>query len=252
MEIPIPTKSEQTAIATALSDTNTLIDNLEKLIAKKQNIKQGVMQELLTGRKGLSGFNSEWETFKLGEIAEIKDGTHQTPRYVEFGIPFYSVENVTRNDYQKVKFISEIEHLFLTKNFKIGKGDILMTRIGSIGDMKYVDWEVNASFYVSLALLKIKPGFSAKFICHYSNSSFFKKELELNSLVSAIPKKINLGNISNIRIMIPSSFEEQTAIAKLLGDMDIEIKTLEQKLNKYKMIMQGMKQVLLTGKIRLS
>ena len=69
-----PTKSEQTAIATALSDTDALIENLEKLIAKKRNIKQGVMQELLTGRKRLAGFNRDWVKIKTGEVADIHKG----------------------------------------------------------------------------------------------------------------------------------------------------------------------------------
>ncbi len=65
-----------------------------------------------------------------------------------------------------------------------------MTRIGSIGDCKLVDWDVNASFYVSLSLLKIKSGNSAEYICHYSKTASFKKEADINSLQSAIPKKI--------------------------------------------------------------
>lgn len=70
----VPPKSEQTAIATALSDTDALIENLEKLIAKKRNIKQGVMQELLTGRKRLAGFIGKWVTIKIGEVADIHKG----------------------------------------------------------------------------------------------------------------------------------------------------------------------------------
>lgn len=251
MQIPIPPFPEQIAVANALNDADALISRLEELIAKKRNIKQGVMQELLTGKKRLPGFSGTWKEKKLGEIAEIKDGTHQTPKYVNSGIPFYSVENITRNNFRDTKFISKEEHSFLTKDHKIEKGDILMTRIGSIGDCKYVDWDVNASFYVSLALLKIRKHYSARFICYYSNSVFFKKEIELNSLQLAIPKKINLGQISNVRLEIPQSFEEQAAIVQILGDMDTEIEQLEQKLDKYRMIKQGMMQELLTGKIRL-
>jgi type I restriction enzyme, S subunit len=246
-----PTKAEQEAIAEALSDADALIESLEKLIAKKRNIKQGIMQQLLTGKKRLPGFSGEWEAKKLGEIAGIKDGTHQTPKYVRSGIPFYSVENVTRDDFKDTKFISEEEHSFLTKDYKIEKGDILMTRIGSIGDCKYIDWDVVASFYVSLALLKIRKGCSAKFLSYYSNSAYFKNELDLNSLLSAIPKKINLGQIANVRLEIPKSFKEQIAIAQVLSDMDAEIEALEKKRDKYKMMKQGMMQELLTGRTRL-
>ena len=244
MQIPIPpTKSEQTAIANALSAADALVNSIEKLIAKKRNIKQGAMQKLLQPSEG-------WEVMKLGEIAEVKDGTHQTPTYVEAGIPFYSVETVTNNSFDNSKFISEEDHKILTKSFKIEKGDILMTRIGSIGDCKLINWDVNASFYVSLALLKIKVGFSANYICHYSKTEKFKKETDINSLQSAIPRKINLGPISNIKIELPD-YKEQIRIANILSDMDNEIIALETKLEKYRKIKLGMMQNLLTGKIRL-
>lgn len=243
IHIPLPKRHEQTAIATALSDADALINSLEKLIAKKRNIKQGAMQQLLKPKEG-------WEVKKLGEIAEVRDGTHQTPTYVKSGIPFYSVESVTNDDFKNTKYITEEAHKLLTKTFKIEKGDILMTRIGSIGDCKLIDWDVNASFYVSLALLKIKSGYSAEYIYHFSKTAYFKKEADINSLQSAIPKKINLGPISNIKIQMPD-YDEQTRIATILSDMDAEIQTLETKLEKYRKIKLGMMQNLLTGKIRL-
>ncbi|PKP33298.1 MAG: restriction endonuclease subunit S [Bacteroidetes bacterium HGW-Bacteroidetes-16] len=241
--VNLPSLPEQKAIAQVLSDTDNLIHALEKQITKKRLIKQGAMQELLRPKKG-------WKVKKLGEIAEVRDGTHQTPTYVKIGIPFYSVESVTNNDFINTKYITREAHKSLTKKFRIERGDILMTRIGSIGDCKLIDWEVNASFYVSLALLKIKPGYSQSYICHYSKTSNFRKEAELNSLQSAIPKKINLGPISNIIIEMPD-YEEQTRIAAILSDMDKEIEALEKKLAKYQQLKQGLMQNLLTGKIRL-
>ncbi|MEB2296061.1 MAG: restriction endonuclease subunit S [Ignavibacteria bacterium] len=245
------TKAEQTAIAQVLSDTDELISSLEKLIEKKKLIKQGTMQQLLTGKKRLPGFSGEWEVKKLGDVAEIRDGTHQTPVYVDDGIQFYSVENITENNFTNTKFISLEEHKRLTKTYKIEKGDILMTRIGSIGDCKLINWDVEASFYVSLALLKIKKGYSNKFIAHLIKSYDFQKEIELRSLQWAVPKKINLGAISAIDIKIPTDVTEQDAIAEVLNNIDSDIESLEQKLNKYKLIKQGMMQNLLTGKIRL-
>ena len=161
---------EQTAIAAALSDVDSLISALTKKIEKKKAIKQGLMQQLLTGKKRLSGFNDKWKSMLLGDIAEVKDGTHQTPQYVKSGgKPFYSVENVTADDFKNVKHISLEEHKALTSNYRIEKGDVLMTRIGSIGCCKYVDWDVDASFYVSLALLKINEKYDSKFISYLSN-----------------------------------------------------------------------------------
>ena len=262
--IPIPPLAEQHRIAKALSDVDALIFTTEKLIQKKKNIKQGTMQNLLTGKKRLPGFATtrklkqtelgeipeDWEVKKIKNFAKVFDGTHQTPHYVDVGIPFYSVENVTANDFEHTKLISEEEHRVLTSKVKIEKGDILMTRIGSIGDCKYVDWESNASFYVSLALIKCDKSVDAKFVAYYSNSLQFKKELELRSLITAIPQKINLGPISEIVLFMPSK-EEQTAIANVLSSMDKEIESLTTKLEKYRNLKTAMMQQLLTGKVRL-
>jgi type I restriction enzyme, S subunit len=249
--IQLPPLPEQRAIATALSDVDGLLRGLDRLIAKKRDLKQAAMQQLLTGQTRLPGFHGEWEVKRLGELATIKDGTHQTPRYVQTGVLFYSVEHVTSGDFTNTKYISEEEHKFLTRTAKIERGDILMTRIGSIGDCKLIDWDVEASFYVSLALLKIRSGYSAAFISHYSNTAAFKKEAELHSLQSAIPMKINLGPISNVKVELPPTLAEQTAIAEVLTEMDAELAALEQRGEKTRALKQAMMQELLTGRIRL-
>ena len=246
-----PAKSEQTRIATALYNIDALISEMGRLIEKKRAIKQGAMQQLLTGKKRLKGFSEPWVEKKLGELSSIYDGTHQTPHYVDNGVPFYSVENVTANDFVNTKYISEKEHKQLSARVKIELGDVLMTRIGSIGKCKYVDWNPKASFYVSLALLKCVDSVDAKFVSYYSNSKQFKNEIELRSLFMAIPQKINLGPISEIIMIVPPSREEQSAIASILTSMDNEISALEAKKAKYEQIKQGMMQQLLTGKIRL-
>ena len=187
---------EQKQIAETLSGIDSLISKLQELIVKKKNIRQGTMQRVLTGKNRLQGFSSEWKDTTLGNICDIKDGTHQTPHYVESGIPFYSVETVTNDDFTHVKYISLEEHERLTSSYKIENGDVLMTRIGSIGKGKYVDWNPNASFYVSLALLKFRGNKPlANFIALLTGTEEFQKEAELHSLQFAIPMKINLGQI---------------------------------------------------------
>lgn len=193
---------------------------------------------------------THWEIKSLGEVAMIKDGTHQTPKYVASGIPFFSVEHVTSGNFRDTKFISEKEHRFLTRSSKIEKGDILMTRIGSIGDCKLIDWEVDASYYVSLALLKIRSGYSAGYIAQYSKSASFQKEIELHSLQSAIPKKINLGPISEVRVAIPPR-DEQFAIAEALSEVDRLLAGLDCIIAKKRDLKQAAMQQLLTGQTRL-
>ncbi len=204
-----PTKNEQKKITTLLLEICALIEKMDILIEKKKNIKQGTIQKLLTRKIRLKDFDEKWIYQKLGDITkDIRDGTHQTPTYVKNGIPFYSVENITNNNFTNTKYISKKEHQKLTKSFKIEKNDILMTRIGSIGDCKLIDWDVNASFYVSLSLLKLNNKIYPQFMYQYSKSSQFKKELEIRSLLWAVPKKINLENISDVPLYTPKYKDE--------------------------------------------
>src|SRR5699024_7491874 len=93
----------------------------------------------------------DWQVKKLGEVAEkICDGSHTTPKYVNKGIKFFSVENITNNEFEDTKFISEDEYKFISERCLLEKNDILMTRIGSLGKTKLIDWDVKAGIYVSL------------------------------------------------------------------------------------------------------
>jgi len=195
---------EQCAIAKALSDVDQLIGALDKLIAKKRDLKQATVQQLLSGKIRPKEYSEEWETKRLGQLCRsIVDGTHFTPEYVDDGIPFYSVENVTANDFTNTKFISASEHEQLIKRCKPERGDILLTRIGSIGDTKLIDWDVNASIYVSLALVKVSECVDARYLYCYTKSQQFIKDIEDRSLLNASPKKINMGDIASVPIFLP-------------------------------------------------
>lgn len=103
------------------------------------------------------------------------DGTHSTPKYKDYGVPFYSVENVTNRDFKNHKFISREEHLSISSRCKVEKGDIIMTRIGSIGDAVLVDWDYESSIYVSLALLKTNENILAEYLVQYMATGEFKR-----------------------------------------------------------------------------
>jgi len=167
-------------------------------------------------------FHEEWEEFKLKDIAKMYDGTHQTPKYVQQGIPFYSVENVTANNFSKTKYIAKDIFEKENKRVKIEQGDILMTRIGDIGTAKYIDWNVQASFYVSLALIKPNKSYSGQYIAHYISTNKFQSELWNRTIHVAFPKKINLGEIGECLINIPCS-SEQNQIAACLSLIDERI-----------------------------
>ena len=89
-----------------------------------------------------------WQEMKLGDVSRIFDGTHQTPEYTKSGIPFYSVEHVTANDFSDTKYISEEVFKKESERISIEKGDILMTRIGDVGTARHINWDVRASFRI--------------------------------------------------------------------------------------------------------
>jgi type I restriction enzyme S subunit len=205
--------------------------------------------EALQPKLRFHAFKDDWILKKLNEISKIYDGTHQTPEYVDLGVPFYSVEHVTANQFESTKFISEDVFEKENKRVKLEKGDILMTRIGSIGVTKYIDWDVNASFYVSLALLKIKKNYNSEFVNHFISSPFFQSELWKRTIHVAFPQKINLGEIGDCMVILPS-IEEQLKIANFLSLVDKKINLQTRKktlLEKYK---KGIMQKIFNQEIR--
>ncbi len=188
----------------------------------------------------------------LGQLSKsITDGTHFTPIYTKAGIPFYSVENVSANEFEDTKFISESDHLKLIKRCQPQKGDILMTRIGSLGRTKLISWDCNASIYVSLALIKPNLTVSTDYLYAYSQSNFFYKSVINRSLVNAIPQKINMQDIAAIPIPFPPQKVEQEAIAAALRDAEEAVGLLDTFIAKKRDVKQASMQQLLTGRTRL-
>ncbi|KZZ05755.1 hypothetical protein A3746_03655 [Oleibacter sp. HI0075] len=253
--LSLPPLPEQKKIAQILSTWDKAITTTEQLLANSQQQKKALMQQLLTGKKRLLDkngvrFSGEWQVLPLGHLTNIFDGTHSTPKYVEDGVPFYSVEHLTANDFSKTKFISEEVFDKENKRVKLERGDILMTRIGDIGTAKHLDWDVRASFYVSLALVKASESFDSEYMTQYINSNIFRSELWKRTIHVAFPKKINLGEISNCLVVIPS-LEEQQKIAAVLSTADQEISAIQQKLDALKQEKKALMQQLLTGKRRV-
>lgn len=176
----------------------------------------------------------DWSSDKLEKLTtRILDGTHATPSYQEYGIPFYSVESITNNDFTNTKYISNEDHQKLIKRCKPEKGDILMTRIGSIGDTKLIDWDVNASIYVSLALIKPNEKIDTNYLYNYTKFFEFKRELYKRTLQNAVPQKINLSEISKVEIRYPKSLEEQKKIVDILSTWDSAIELRERLIRRY-------------------
>lgn len=192
-------------------------------------------------------FSGEWQVKKLGDVARIYDGTHQTPKYVDKGIPFYSVEQVTADDFKNTKFVAN--EVYNAEKVKLEKGDILMTRIGDIGTAKYLDWDVRASYYVSLSLIKPNDEVDGKYIEKYISTNEFQSELWRRTIHVAFPKKINLGEIGDCVVRIPQK-SEQEKIAEFLTAVDARIAAGEQKLASLAQYKKAVMQQIFSQQIR--
>lgn len=247
------TKIEQTAIASALSDIDALITSLEKLIAKKRNIKQGAMQELLKPKKG-------WEMKRLGEISTLKgrigwQGLKQTEFTMNQHQPFL-ITGMNFKDgeiaWDEVYHISE-ERYEVAKEIQLKHGDVLMTKDGTIGKLLFVEsipYPGKASLNSHLLLFRpIKKSYYPKFLYYQLGSENFKEFVESSKSGSTF-FGISQSSVSGYKALFPK-YEEQVFIADTLSDMDEELSGLESKLEKYRQIKSGMMQNLLTGKIRL-
>jgi len=237
--IPFPSPSEQRAIATALSDVDGLIASLDQLIAKKRDMKQAAMQELLTGKRRLPGFSGEWEMKRLGEIAGIVMG--QSPSSSNYNTKGLGLPLIQGN--ADIANRMTITRIFTTEITKRGKcGDILMSVRAPVGEISL------ATFDVCLGRGVCAIRFPNDYMYHYLVSQEPSwARLSKGSTFDSV----NSADVKALEVNLPSDTAEQTAIATILSDMDTEIAALEQKRDKTRLLKQGMMQELLTGRIRL-
>ncbi|ELX5872237.1 restriction endonuclease subunit S [Escherichia coli] len=269
--IALPKINEQIAIATALSDVDALISELEKLIAKKQAIKTATMQQLLTGRTRLPQFAlredgtpkgtkpselgeipEDWEILGLGAL--FQPSVSKKPIKPKSLVSFVGMQDVTEQAQLST------QHLLAIENVKSGftyfeRGDVLVAKItpcfenGKGCHTETLSTDIgfgSTEFHV----LRATDNSDSRFIYYWSNRNVFRKSLESEMVGSAGHRRVPLSAIAKYTIPVPPK-EEQTAIATILSDMDDEIQALEQRLGKTRQIKQGMMQELLTGKTRL-
>lgn len=238
--IPLPPIPEQQAIASALSDVDALITALEQLITKKRNIKQGAMQQLLTGKKRLPEFSGAWEVKTLKETTDCLDNLR---------VPLNDAQrSQMQGDYPYCGANGILDHV---NDYVIDDDIILIAEDGGYFDeysYRPIAYRIVGKCWVNnhAHILKAKEGFYQNFIFY----SLVHKNI-LRFLASGTRAKLNKSEMHKIEINIPEKKEEQQAIAQILSDMDAELESLEQKRDKYKAIKQGMMQELLTGKRRL-
>jgi type I restriction enzyme, S subunit len=270
IKIPIPpTLAEQEAIAGALSDADAWIESLEQLIAKKRQIKQGAMQELLTGKRRLPGFEvkrgymqtevgvipGDWDVRPLGKYATFKTGPfgsllHQSD-YVVGGVPVINPMQIIDGKIMPTPSMSISSRAATAMSaFRLSTGDVIIGRRGEMGRCAYVS-PTDAGMMCGTGSMVVTccSSLNGRFLQRVLSSSQIVKAIE-NASVGTTMVNINNRTLANLRIPLPA-YTEQTAIATVLSDMDTEIESLESKLAKAREIKQAMMQELLTGRIRL-
>lgn len=241
--------SEQTAIAAALSDVDSLISALTKKIEKKKAIKQGLMQQLLTGKKRLPGFGDVWDVVQLKRIiSEFIVPMRDKPTALTGPIPWCRIEDFDGKYLKKSLSNQGVDLNTVSKmNLKIFPvNTLLVSCSANLGRCAIVKQKLvtNQTFIGLVPSDRIDVEF-----LYYKMS---REDKNLNNMATGTTiSYLSREQFENYEILIPSSKAEQTAIANILSDCDSEIAALEEKRDKYKEIKQGMMQQLLTGKIRL-
>jgi len=254
IQIPKPPIPEQSAIVATLRNTTALIESLEKLIAKKRAIKQGTMQELLTGKRRLSGFSGKWSVKQLGMLGQFRGGNGFPVSYqgnMEGDYPFYKVSDM--NNEGNSTFMSTSNNWVSEKTLKVigaktfPENTIVFAKIGA------------AIFLERKRLLSQDSCIDNNMMgmvlneeqAHYRFVYYMLLNIRLGQFVSATAlPSLNGRELSQLKYNVPS-VPEQMAVVEVIADMDVELETLERRLTKHKFLMQGMMQALLTGKIRL-
>ena len=233
---------EQSAIAETFSDIDRLISSLQKLIEKKKAIKQGTMQELLTGKKRLPGFSGKRKRKKLGNYIKFEVGFPFKSQYFNsqhIGLRLIKNRDLKSDD--QVYYTTED----VSSEYIVNNGDVL---VGMDGDFTPCIWRKG------VALLNQRVGrigaFGMDLLFSYYLLQQPLQELQIGTGATTV-KHLSHFDVEELELTFPEEIKEQQAIAQVLSDMDNDIEQLEKKLAKYQQIKQGMMQELLTGRIRL-
>jgi len=250
-------KSEQRAIATALGDVDALMAGLDRLIAKKRDLKQAAMQQLLTGQTRLPGFSGEWEVKRLKQVAEISTGINKPLSEMGSGALYVTVQDlydgtsIRTYRLSRIKVsASEIEAKCLAVgDIVFGKSSVKREGIGYPSQFLGCEEPVVFSGFTYRA--RARQGIAdARFLFYALRTEKTRRWLIDNSQASALTN-INQLIADAIPVQFPPTLIEQTAIAAFLSDIDAELMALEARRDKTRDLKQGMMQELLTGRTRL-
>jgi type I restriction enzyme S subunit len=248
--LPLPPLKEQEAIAEALTDVDALIAGLEKLIAKKRDLKQAAIQQLLTGHTRLPGFSGGWVEACLGDLARIQRGA--SPRPIESPVWFddtssvgwVRISDVTSAGMYLTETQQRLSPLGIQNSRPVDRGNLIMSICATVG--RPVITEIDVCIHDGFVVFD-KPQADKHFLY------YVLKWIEPNwSKQGQTGSQMNLNTplINGTKIMLPPS-DEQKAIASALSEMDADLNAQESRLAKTRALKQGMMQELLTGRTRL-
>jgi type I restriction enzyme S subunit len=266
MPVPLPKLPEQRSIATALSDMDELLGACERLIAKKRDLKQAAMQQLLTGKTRLPGFGEgkgyqqtevgeipeDWNIFVIEELGTVIRGASPRPkgdkRYYGGEVPRLMVEDVTRDGKFVTPSVDFLTEEGARRSRPCPKGTLTLVCSGTVGIPSFlaIDACIHDGF---LALIDIKKKVDDDFLYHFLKTQ--QSRFDNSATHGGVFTNLTTEIFKNFKVPLPTKVEEQRAIATVLSDMDAEIATLEQRRDKTRALKQAMMQELLTGRIRL-
>ncbi|TXD50497.1 MULTISPECIES: restriction endonuclease subunit S [unclassified Polaribacter] len=250
-EIVLPTLPEQQKIANILNTWDKAIVAQEKLIAQKQALKKGLMQQLLTGKKRFAGFEEEWEVKFISEItSKIGDGLHSTPNYDEKGTYYFiNGNNLVENKIIITSNTKKVNHKEFLKHKKlINNRTILLSINGTIGNVAFYNKEP-VILGKSAAYINILENVSKEYIAFQLQAENIKNHFKKVAIGSTI-KNLGLKAIGKTKIAIPTN-TEQEKIVEILKKSEDEIVSFQKHLESLKLQKQGLMQQLLTGEKRV-
>ena len=252
MEIPLPTLKEQQAIALALSDFDEHIDNLTELIEKKKAIRDGALNDLISGKARLDGFDGEWEEKSLKNLGIVLTGLTYSPDNIRPTGKLVIRSSNIQDDRLVFKDNVFVERSCV-KSESVKKGDIIIcVRNGSsalIGKSAYVTSDLDATFGAFMSNFRCENIQHSAFVYYYTKSMGFKNFVK--QILGATINQITKTDLTRVNIKMPFDIKEQQAIAEVLTAMDEEIESLKVEKEKMMQIREGAMDDLLTGRVRL-
>lgn len=257
--LPIPAipRAEQQEIASALLDADRLIAAIERAITKKCDIKQGMMQELLTGKTRLPGFNEPWKPELIADLLDFKNGLNKASQYFGHGTPIVNFMDVMRSPVITVDRVKGLVSLSRDEisRFSARRGDMFFTRtsetVEEVGTAATLVDDIPDAVFSGFILRgrPRSPLTNTVFLAHQFQLSSVRKQVVATASYTT-RALTNGGSLGRVELLVPNR-DEQAEIVSVLADADAEIAALKRRLEAARAVKTGMMQELLTGRTRL-